>query len=123
VFDLSYDIDAGRYDLTVRAEGRDESLVEFFDQPNVTAERPDIALRRLWSGELDRTLVDLLKQRYPDAWNLRLASALTAEHRFYVLQWQSRHDEAARYAERVSRRMTDLGLSPGRWIERLGDAP
>ncbi len=88
----------------------------------VAAERSDDALRRLWSGELDRSLVDLLKQRYPDEWSLHVATALAAEHRFYVLLWQSRHDEAARYAERMSTRMKELGLSPGRWIERQGDA-
>ncbi len=88
----------------------------------VAAERSDVALRRLWSGELDRSLVDLLKQRYPDAWSFHVATALAAEHRFYVLLWQSRHDEAARYAERMSARMQELDLSPGRWIERQGDA-
>jgi len=109
--------------LGLARERLDDAEYELAAVPEeVAEEQSDEALRRLWSGRLDRFLVDLLKQRYPDSWSLHVATALSAEHRFYVLLWQRRHDEAARYAERMSSQMTKLGLSPGRWIERRGDA-
>lgn len=106
------------------ARGRiDDAEYELAAVPEeVATEQAGVALRRLWSGDLDRSLVEALKQSHPDSWSVQLATALAAEHRFYVLLWQGRHDEAALYAGRMSTRMMELGLSPGRWIERRGDA-
>ena len=50
------------------------------------------------------------------------ATALVAEHRFYVLLWQERYDEAGRYADRMARRFRRLDLPAGRWLERNADA-
>jgi tetratricopeptide (TPR) repeat protein len=106
------------------ARGRfDEAEYELAVVPEeIDSGRHQPALRQLWSGQLDRSLVDRLKRTFPERWSAHLASALAAEHRFYVMLWQRRHDEAMRYAGRMTERMRAFDLSPGRWIERQADA-
>ena len=79
-------------------------------------------IRRLWAGEIDRHLVAELKDAFEAEWARYVEIALVAEHRYYVLLWQQRFDEARQYAERMAERFRTLELPAGTWVERLGDA-
>jgi tetratricopeptide (TPR) repeat protein len=79
-------------------------------------------LRRLWAGELDQALVRDLQAAFPDAWGDHLESALSAEHRYYVLLWQESYEPARALADRMVARLRGMGLAPGAWLERRGDA-
>ena len=68
-------------------------------------------LQRLGSGRLDRPLVEDLKATFGGSWVAYVEAALVAEHRYYVLLWQDRHDDARRYAERMMRRYLAIGLA------------
>jgi tetratricopeptide (TPR) repeat protein len=100
-----------------RAESAILSVPEELGDPE-----PSPPLQRLWSGQLDRQLVEDLKEVYGGRWLAHVEAALVAEHRYYVLLWQERHDEARRYAERMTRRYLAFGLAAGGWLERTADA-
>lgn len=80
------------------------------------------ALRRLWSGDLDQALVRDLNVAFPNDWADHLGTYLAAEHRYYVLVWRERYEDARAYADRMSEEMRRIGVSPGNWLERRGDA-
>ncbi|MDH3285434.1 MAG: hypothetical protein OEQ13_11885, partial [Acidobacteriota bacterium] len=101
-------------------EAAEEQLAAAYDVEPVAGERP--ILRRLWSGELGRLLVDELKAEFPDDWNVLLEAALVLEQRYHVLLWQERYGEARSYAERWVVRSRKLGVETSRWMERAGDA-
>jgi len=82
----------------------------------------DPSIRRLWSGDLDRTLIDELRSKFPADWADHVEAALVSEQRFYVLLWQSRYAEAGEYAERMAAQYVAVGLPPSAWLERSGDA-
>ena len=79
-------------------------------------------MRRLWAGEVDQSLVRDLKGAFPVEWTDYVATALIAEHRYYVLLWQERVGEALDYAGRMVQRYGALDLPAGAWLERQGDA-
>ncbi len=83
-------------------------------------EHPDV--RRLWAGDVDQALVRDLKMAFPVEWTNIAATALIAEHRYYVLLWQQRVGEAPDYAARMVQRFRALDLAAGAWLERQGDA-
>ncbi len=80
------------------------------------------AVRRLWAGDVDQALVRELRGAFPTEWRGYVATALTAEHRYYVLLWQQRVGEALDYAARMVERYRALDLRAGAWLERQGDA-
>ncbi len=80
------------------------------------------AVRRLWAGEVDQALVRDLRGAFPVEWTDYVATALIAEHRYYVLLWQERVGEALDYATRMVQRYRALDLPAGAWLERQGDA-
>jgi tetratricopeptide (TPR) repeat protein len=80
------------------------------------------AVRRLWAGDVDQALVRDLKMAFPVEWTNIAATALIAEHRYYVLLWQQRVGEALDYAARMVQRFRALDLPAGAWLERQGDA-
>ncbi len=90
-----------------------ESLPSYLEDPRI---------RRLWWGRVDQELVRELKSAYPADWPDYVETALTAEHKFYVLLWQKRYQEALRYAGDMAELLRKMQLSPSRWIEREGDA-
>jgi tetratricopeptide (TPR) repeat protein len=90
-----------------------ESLPSYFEDP---------LIRRLWSGDVDQSLVRKLKSAYPADWPDYVETALTAEHKFYVLLWQKRHDEARLYARDMVELLRKMKLPAGTWLEREGDA-
>jgi len=90
-----------------------ESLPSYLEDP---------LIRRLWWGRVDQGLVRELKSAYPADWPDYVETALTAEHKFYVLLWQKRYQEALLYAGDMAELLRQMQLSPSRWVEREGDA-
>ena len=90
-----------------------ESLPRYLEDP---------LIRRLWWGRVDQELVRELKSSYPADWPDYVETALTAEHKYYVLLWQRRYQDALRYAGDMAELLRKMHLSPSRWIEREGDA-
>ena len=82
----------------------------------------DAPLRRLWSGDLDQALVRDLTAAFPNDWADHLGTFLTAEHRYFVLVWRERYEEARAYADQMAAELRRMGLPAGNWLERRGDA-
>ncbi len=79
-------------------------------------------IRKLWSGEPNPALVRDLQSEFPSEWSDYVEAALTSEHKFYVLLWQKRFEEARGYAVAMVERFREMELPTGKWLEKAGDA-
>ena len=79
-------------------------------------------IRRLWAGDLNRALVIAMRDEFGRDWAGLVESALVAEHRYYVLLWQRRLEEARAYATRMIEWLGSIVLPAATWWERRGDA-
>jgi tetratricopeptide (TPR) repeat protein len=79
-------------------------------------------LRRLRSGEINETMLEALRSRFPDKGADYVRDVLIAEEYFFVLLWKNRASEAEQFAERMTARYQRLDIPNSKWLERLGDA-
>jgi len=79
-------------------------------------------IKRIWSGEINRDLFNIIKRYMPEDWEEFYEQALIAEQYFYVLLWQEREKEAADFADRMIERLQFLAAPTSIWLERRGDA-
>ncbi len=79
-------------------------------------------LERLRQNEMDASLLQALRQRFPDTWEDYIRNTLIAEQYFYVLLWQQQYGAAEQFGERMVTRYRLLGVGASDWIEKLGDA-
>jgi hypothetical protein len=74
------------------------------------------------SKNLDRPVVDMVRQRFPSDWQSCLHAALLPEEFFHVLLARRSYSEAGRYATRMASRLKAMNLPASSWVERVGDA-
>jgi len=79
-------------------------------------------IKRIWSGEINRDLINIIERYMPEDWEEFYEQALIAEQYFYVLLWQEREKEAADFADRMIERLKFLAAPTSIWLERRGDA-
>ena len=93
---------------------------------NITQEFGDEAInktiKRIWSGEIDKDLFNIIKKYMPNDWLEFYEQALIAEQYFYVLLWQERNKGAAEFADKMIERLELLAAPTSIWLERRGDA-
>jgi tetratricopeptide (TPR) repeat protein len=63
-----------------------------------------------------------LTAAFPNDWTDHVGTFFAAEHRYYVLIWRERYEEARAYADRMAEEMRRIAVPPGSWLERRGDA-
>jgi hypothetical protein len=79
-------------------------------------------LRRMRSGELNETMLEALRNRFPEKGADYIRDILIAEEYFFVLLWKEQAPQAEQFAQRMVARYQSLGIPSSRWLERLGDA-
>jgi len=79
-------------------------------------------IKRIWSGEIDKDLFNIIKKYMPNDWLEFYEQALIAEQYFYVLLWQERNKGAAEFADKMIERLQLLAAPTSIWLERRGDA-
>ncbi|MDQ2921563.1 MAG: hypothetical protein M3R52_08140 [Acidobacteriota bacterium] len=88
----------------------------------ISTQLEDAVVRRLWSGQINATVVADLKKSYPLNWRQYIEDWLICEQYYFVLLWQRSFDQARQYASRMVARHKELGLPTWLWREREGDA-
>lgn len=88
----------------------------------IATQLDDAIVRRLWSGQLNDSLIAELKKSFPSNWRQYLEDWLICERYYFVLLWQRSFDRAEQYALRMAERHKQLGLPAWHWRERAGDA-
>jgi hypothetical protein len=81
----------------------------------------NITIKRIWSGEIDKDLFNIVKKYMPNDWLEFYEQALIAEQYFYVLLWQERNKEAAEFADKMIERLQLLSAPTSIWLQRRGD--
>jgi tetratricopeptide (TPR) repeat protein len=79
-------------------------------------------LHRLRSGELNETMLEALRTRFPEKGADYVRDVLIAEEYFFVLLWKDQAPQAEQFAQRMVARYQTLGIPSSKWLERLGDA-
>jgi tetratricopeptide (TPR) repeat protein len=74
------------------------------------------------STDLDASIVEMVRKRFPSDWQGCLDAAFLPEQYFHVLLAGRSYDEAGHYATRMAERLRSMNLPAGPWIERIGDA-
>jgi len=79
-------------------------------------------LHRLRSGESNETMLEALRNRFPETGADYIRDILIAEEYFFVLLWKDQAPQAEQFAQRMVARYQSLGIPSSKWMERMGDA-
>jgi hypothetical protein len=104
---------------------QDDWASEAVLQETIDQLQNDLAVQpvaELWTEGPDSQLMNTLRKRYPDKWQLYLRSRLLLEQYYFLLMWRDAFFEAQQFAQQVAGTLEQESGSAGIWYEFIANA-